>query len=118
MKKFTGLLFKESLKDNSFLDMIEITEEQVWNVDNTADYQPKVWTAIYFKGEGNKIDEMSEKLSHSLKSKWYANISIGNKEYVIFSKKVFKYSKKDKETKERAISYGKSLGIPDHQLDW
>ncbi len=118
MKKFTGLLLKESLEDDSFLDMIEITEKQVWNIDNAANYQPKVWTAIYFKGEEDRTDEISEKLSHSLKPRWYANISVGNKEYVIFHKKIFKYNKGDKETKERAINYGKSLGIPDHQLDW
>ncbi len=101
MKKFTGLLLKESLKDNSFLDMIEITEKQTWNVDNAADYQPKVWTAVYFKGEGNEMDEVSEKLSRSLKPKWYANISIGDKEYIVFPKKIFKYDKRDKETKKQ-----------------
>ncbi len=116
--KFKGLLLKESLKDKSILEELEITKTDVWNISNAADYQPKVWTAIYFEGEVNRADEVAEKLSYSLKPKWYANFSVDNKEYVIFPEKIFKYNKGDKEKRKEAEDYGRSLGIPESQLDW
>lgn len=116
--KFKGLLLKESLKNEDILNEIEITKIDTWNVSNTADYQPKVWTAIYFEGEGEKADEMAEKFSDSLKPKWYANFSVGDKVYVIYPGKVFKYDKGDIQKKKEAEDYGKSLGIPESQLDW
>jgi len=71
--KFRGLLLKESLKDNSVMKEIEITKTEIWNIDNAADYQPKIWTAVYFQGDEDKIDEMVVRLSQSLKPKWYIN---------------------------------------------
>jgi len=37
---------------------------------------------------------------------------------VIFPEKVFRYKKGDVQRKKEAEKYGKSLGIPDSQLDW
>ncbi len=42
--KFTGLLLKESLQDLDILKLINITKEESWDVDNAADFQPKVWS--------------------------------------------------------------------------
>lgn len=116
--KFTGLLLKESLKDKSILDVIRVTKTETWDVDNAADFQPKIWTAIYFEGDENQADVIAEKLSQSLKPRWYVNISTENNVYVIFPNKVFKYTKGDKQRRAEAIKYGQSLGIPDRQLDW
>jgi hypothetical protein len=38
--------------------------------------------------------------------------------YVIFPDKVFKYRKGDKVQRSAAREYGRSLHIPDSQLDW
>lgn len=116
--KFTGLLLKESLKDIDILDIVLITRTETWHVDNAAEFQPKIWTAIYFEGNGDQADVVSEKLSQSLKPRWYINISIQNDAYVIFPNKVFKYTKGDIQKRAEAIKYGKSLGIPESQLDW
>ncbi|MBL7074867.1 hypothetical protein ISS37_06480 [candidate division KSB1 bacterium] len=115
---FSGLLLKESLKEASVLDVIRVTKIEKWDVDNTADFQPKTWTAIFFEGDESQVDNTAEKLSQSLKPRWYANISTVNNEYVIFPNKVFKYTKGDKQKITEAVKYGLSLGIPDHQLDW
>ncbi len=117
--KFTGLLLKEGLKDEQVLNEIQITKRETWDIKNATSFQPKTWTAIYFKGQENKADKIAEKLSRSLKPRgWYVNLSTKNEVYVIFPNKIFKYSRGDIQRKEEAIKHGRSLGIPDSQLDW
>jgi len=115
--KFTGLLLKESLKDMGVLDLVKITKEEKWNVNNTVDFQPKVWNAVEFEGEG-KIEEIAEKMSKAMNPRWYLNISTDKEEFVVFLNKVFSYSKEDEEGKKKAQEYARSLGIPKSQVDW
>ena len=115
---FTRLLLKESLKDESILEIIQITKTETWDVYNAADFQPKTWTEIYFEGDESQVAVISEKLSQSLKPGWYANVSTENDEHVIFPNKVFTYTKGDKQKITEAVKYGQLLGIPNHQLDW
>lgn len=117
--KFAGLLLRESLKDLSILDLIQITKTETWNVGNAAELQPETWTAIYFEGNASQSDFIAEKMSGSLKPSWYINFSTeANNVYVIFPNKVFKYIKGDERARGDAIEYGRSLDIPEHQLDW
>jgi hypothetical protein len=116
---FTGLLLKESLENDSVLDLIRITRIETWDVDNAALFQPKIWTAIYFEGDESEIDYIVLELSQSLKPQaWYINVSTKDDAYVIFPNKVFKYTQGDKQKEKEAIEYGRSIGIPDRQLDW
>jgi hypothetical protein len=116
---FTGLLLKESLENERILDVIQVMKTETWNVESIADFQPEIWTAIYFEDDESQVDVIAEKLSWSLKSRgWYINISTDNNIYVIFPNKVIKYIKGDQQKRVEAIKYGQSLGIPDSQLDW
>lgn len=118
---YTGLILKESLEDTSILkdSRITITKEETWNVGKSAvDWQPKVWTAIYVEGADENIEDIAVIVSNSILDKWYANLSDSTTEYVIFQKKVFSYIKGDDDTKQEARNYGKSIGVPEHQLGW
>ncbi len=118
---FTGLILKESLENVDVLHdhRITITKEESWNVGKRAvNWQPKIWTAIYVEGLEADMAEFAVTVSHSILNKWYANLSDSNSEYVIFHKKIFTYPREDNETKQKAQHYGKSMGVPDHQLDW
>lgn len=95
MMKFTGLLLKESLKDASVLKLVKVTKTETWDVDKAADYQPKIWTAIYFEGKKSEADPVAKSLSLSLKPRWYTNISTDTDVFVIFPGQVFKYTKGD-----------------------
>ncbi len=116
--KFKGILLKESLKDESVLEDLEVVKTETWNVENAADYQPDVWTAVYFKGEADEADETAERLSGVLKPRWYINFSVDNKVYLMFPGKVFKYEKGDKKEREKIKEYARSLNISESQLDW
>ncbi len=118
---FTGLIIKESLRNDAVLaDMgVQIVRVEKWDVgERAAEFQPDTWNAIFVEGSEEKIDEITSKLSQAVLPKWYANLSDATTEYVIFHGKIFKHLKGDKTDAAEAIEYGKSVGIPDHQLDW
>lgn len=122
--KFDGLLLKESLKDESVLNLVNVTKTEVWkNIKNATKDQPKSWTAIYFEFEGTEeeADSKAEVFSRALKSEpipWYMNMSNSEKIYVIYPDKFYKYQKGDKEKLREAKDYGLMIGIPQSQLDW
>lgn len=120
--KFSGLLLKESLKDESVLNSVKITKTEAWNdIENATENQPKNWTAIFFEFEGteDEADIKAEIMSRVLRRLWYLNFSGNKKIYVVFpDNKFYKYQKGDKEKIQEAINYGLKIGIPQSQLDW
>jgi hypothetical protein len=118
-KKMKGLLLEESLTDTNVLDLLHVTKEETWQVNNAASYQPKVWTALSFETDENQSDTIAHKLSQALKTQgWYINASTETYIYVIFPGKVFKYPKGDIITRAEAARYALSIGVPANQLDW
>ncbi|MDD5192849.1 MAG: hypothetical protein PHH54_02485 [Candidatus Nanoarchaeia archaeon] len=118
MKKFHGLLLRESLRDLGVLKLVRITKEDKWDVDNAADFQPKIWNAVEFEGDAEKAEEIAEKMSKAMNPRWYMNIGTKKEEFVIFLNKIFKYSEGDEEGKKKAQEYARSLNIPESQIDW
>lgn len=117
--KFTGLLLKESLTDTSILDLVAVVKTEKWDADNASSLQPKIWTAVRFEGEENKLGEFLEKLSKSLKPKaWYVTIKFKDMEYVIFPNKIFSYVIGNNEIKNKARDFARSIEVPESQLDW
>jgi hypothetical protein len=114
-----GLLLKESLSDMQILDLVHVIRTESWQVSNAAANQPKVWTAIYFETEDSQDDAVATALSQALKLQgWYINASTGSYVYVIYPDKVFKYLKGDTIQREAAKIHGRSIGVPEDQLDW
>lgn len=114
-----GLLLKESLEDTSILELVRVTKTESWQVGNAAPYQPATWTALSFEAEENQADALADKLSQALKPQgWYINAFTATQVYVIFPNKVFKYRKDDSIQRAEAQQHGRSIGIPESQLDW
>ena len=114
-----GLLLKESLADINVLDLVHITRTESWQVSNAAEDQPTMWTALSFEIEDSQGDTIAVALSRALKLQgWYINASTEMYVYVIFPNKVFKYLKGDSIQRESAKRHGRSMGIPENQLDW
>ncbi len=115
----TGLLLKESLQDESVLNLVHITKTESWNAANAAPNQPKTWTAISFEADEDLADEIAAAFSRALQPEgWYLNYAFANKVYVIFPKKVFKYLRGNQRARQQAIRFGRTLNIPNSQLDW
>lgn len=115
---YTGLLLKESLLDESVLEGLRITRTETWHVENAADFQPKIWTAISIEGPDDEADDAAARLSRAIRPDWYANLSTDAYNLVVFQDRVFKYRCGDPAGRAEAQAYARSVGIPEHQLDW
>jgi hypothetical protein len=80
--------------------------------------QPAAWTVIDFEADDG--DAVAQALSASLNPEggWYADFSDGDDHIIVFAGKVFRCPPGDTTTDEAAKSHGRSVGVPEHQLDW
>lgn len=117
--KFTGLLLKESLADPGVLDRLSVTKVETWELGDTGALEPPVWTAVSFEGDEARADETAELISRAMHpSYWYANIHCTADEIVIFAGKIFRYVRGDADGRSAPEDYARSIGVPEHQLDW
>ncbi|MFF0452817.1 hypothetical protein [Nocardia africana] len=49
---------------------------------------------------------------------WYVEFHTRAETFVVFRDQVFRFPRGDDDGHAAARAYGRSLGIPDHQLDW
>lgn len=111
-----GLLIKESLSDETVLDLIKIENVEIWKSENHSINQPKYWTAISFST--NEKDFIS-RLSKSIKNKeWYVDLSNDNEKIIVFKDNVIQYRIGDITGKQNAIEFCKKIGIKEAQIDW
>ncbi|MBM2614347.1 hypothetical protein JIG36_02095 [Actinoplanes sp. LDG1-06] len=86
--------------------------------DSAGPGQPRFWTIVDFEsGDGGAV---AAALAESLDTEggWYADFADGDDHVVVFAGKVFRYAPDDRETYAAAVAYGRSVGVPEHQLDW
>jgi hypothetical protein len=43
---------------------------------------------------------------------------VGNDHVVVFAGRHFRYGRGDQAGRAEAVEYGKTVGVPEHQLDW
>ncbi len=116
---FTGMLLQESLEDLSVLDRLTITKVETWEPGELGRPAGPTWTATFFEGDEDTADETAELISNAMKDLyWYANIHLPVDEIVIFARKVFRYRRGDAEARKAPEDYARSVGVPEHQIDW
>ena len=121
---YRGIIIKESLKDRSVLDDVVVTNTKVEQV--TESHQTpwlRQWTLHTVEVPDEQAATVAERISQSLdrpdeqKDAWYADFKSNTKHYIIFPGKVF-HIDRTSEAYEDIRAYGKTLGIPDAQLDF
>ncbi len=117
---YKGVIIKESLENQDILKDVTILDtkvEQVTEEHHTPHL--KQWTLHTVEIPEDRGEEVAEKLSKVLETShghWYADFKNDKFHYIIFRNKVFKVDRKSKEQYDEAERYGRSLGIPEHQL--
>jgi hypothetical protein len=49
---------------------------------------------------------------------WYADLAVGDDHVVVFAGRVFRYSRGDQTGRAAAVECDRTIGVPEHQLDW
>jgi len=104
---YKGTIIENSLSDKSILDKLKIKKT----------YHSGDWILHDVHVDGEQIIELSKYLANG---PWYIHLwKQGEDEIkVIFKDKIFDIKFSDKSTWADAVTYGKSIGIPEEQLDF
>jgi hypothetical protein len=116
-----GAILAESLKPGTGFDGhgMRIIRCARYEVIGTAAYQPPIWTLIEFEAPVSSSEVLASQLADTLLSPgWYANWNSDTEATVVFPGKIFRYPHGDQAGREQAQAHGRSVGVPEAQLDW
>jgi hypothetical protein len=110
MSEYHGIIVKESLKDQLALNKMRILGQK----------KSTKWTLLRVSVNENEIDEIVGLFQKSLiteSMRYYGHFYREGKLIVVFPKKIF-YLTPERDTWRPATDYGKSIGIPERELDF
>ena len=118
-----GRLLAESLRVGADLTVPDVRVVRLFREDvsgTVAPTQPPVWTFFDFEAPDERAEELAAALAAALlpDGGWYADFQTEVEHFVIFANRVFAYAKGDTVGRDAAAAYGRSVGVPDQQLDW
>lgn len=118
-----GTLLAESLALGTALQIDGLQVSRIVRRDvssSTTKEQPPVWTFIEFQAEDDLAGELADALAGVLQADggWYADFTTRSEHVVVFAHRVFRYRMGDTAARAEVEAYGRSVGVPDAQLDW
>lgn len=114
---FEGMLVKESLEDDSVLDLLNVHKIELWNTGG----KPKYWTILYFSSAHADFPEQVSKVliaDETRGGNWFVDFKAGNVKYVVFRNKVLKYQIGNTEEKAAVCAECRKLGITEDEMNW
>ncbi len=119
---YCGALIAESLRPAAVLDGFPLTVTKIYRADlgDAEAGQPRLWTVIEFEVPAGRAPQFAEALSRNLEDKggWYCDFRSAEEVFVVFAGRIFRYPPGDQAGRARAVEHGRSLGVPEAQLDW
>ncbi len=119
---FAGRLILESLRLGTDIHTPGLHIDRILRVpvDGATAEQPDEWSIVDFRGPDESADGFATQLSEAMEPAhhWYADLRIGEEHVVIFPGHILRYRTGDPAGHEEVVAYGRTLGIPDQQLDW
>jgi len=115
--RFEGVLIKESIADDSILDIVNIHKIEIWN----AGGKPKYWTVLYFTSNRKDFPEQISKVmlsDSSMGVNWFVDFKAGNEKYIVFRDKILQYQIGNQEEKDAVCNECLKLGILAEQMHW
>jgi hypothetical protein len=116
-----GVLIAESLRAGTALEGIGLTTRKIQRSSpgNTTADQPRTWTIIHFEAAEADAGALAGKLAEILDQPgWYTDFRTPDEIFVVFPRRIFRYPRGDSAQRAEAEAHGRSLGIPEPQLDW
>jgi hypothetical protein len=117
-----GTLIAESIRAGAELDGVRLVTRRISRsaAGDASAGQPELWTLIEFEAEEPDAEMLAGALAKVLDRQhgWYADFRSPDETFVVYSGRVFRYPRGDSGGRAEATAYGRSVGVPDHQLDW
>jgi hypothetical protein len=117
-----GTLIAESIRVGERLDGLRLVTRSFRRSaqgDSSAG-QPELWTLIEFEAEEPDAGVLADALAKVLEKEngWYTDFRTPGETFVVYSGRVFRYPRGDSQGRAEAAAYGRSVGVPEPQLDW
>jgi len=108
---YEGVIIKETLTDELFLDNLTIDKVEICKTNDTIKY----WTLIYFHSE---VDDLPQRLADTIIDNWFADMKSNHTKFIVFKNKILQYEIGNSSEKEEVLNYMRSIGIPENQFNW
>jgi hypothetical protein len=116
-----GTLIAESVRVGSTLQGIPLTVAKVSRADlgDVEAGQPRTWTLLEFEAADADADRLANALGEVLDARgWYCDFHTDDETFIVFAGRIFRYPNHDPAGRAEAAAYGRSVGVPEAQLDW
>ncbi|WP_328498790.1 hypothetical protein OHS59_43080 [Streptomyces sp. NBC_00414] len=117
-----GVLVAESLRIGAELSGIplQVTKIARIAVPTAAADQPRQWTLLHFTAPEADAERLAQRMAVCLAPTggWYVDFHTAQETFVVFAGKVFPYPRGQAQGRQAAQAHGRSIGIPEPQLDW
>src|SRR6266704_2190264 len=111
-----GIIIAEGLEEPSVINEFDVYRARISKQDELIDDQgnKERWHLYWVRA----TDKQVETLTSRIRNGWYAHFWKGRKRLVVVRGKKGGLQAKEKSTWKEAVEYGKSVGIPEEQLDF
>jgi len=122
MPTASGALIAESLVKDRPIEGCVLSVRKIVRADvgDVTAGQPLTWTFIEFDVDDSAVHQLAASLSEALDPTigWYCDYRTSNETFVVFAGRVFRYPRGKADGRAKAEAYGRSVGVPEAQLDW
>jgi hypothetical protein len=118
---FTGALIMESVSAGTRLDDLSLVVRSIYRFrpESTTPDQPDTWSVVEFEVGDDDAPRVAEAFASVLsRPGWYVDFRSPTETFVVFSGQVFRYPRGDAAGRAQAQAHGRSVGVPERQLDW
>lgn len=114
---YEGTLIKESVTDDSIIDLLNVHKIELWNTGG----KPKYWTVLFFTSDKKDFPEQISKVMVSDPENggnWFVDFKAGNVKYIVFKDKILKYQIGNQVEKDYVCAECRKMGISDAEMNW
>ena len=114
---YEGILIKESITDDSVIDLLHVHKVELWNTGG----KPKYWTVLFFTCDRKDFPEQISKVMVSNPEdgvNWFVDFKSGNTKYVVFKDKILKYQVGNQAEKAYVCSECRKMGSAEEEMNW
>ncbi len=114
---YEGLLIKESVTDDTIIDLLNVHKIELWNTGG----KPKYWTVLFFTSDKSDFPEKVSKVMRADPENggnWFVDFKAGNVKYVVFKDKILKYHIGNQTEKAYVCDECRKMGISDGEMNW